>query len=294
VAQDKQQDQVRHPLGALLRWYVDVGVDETVGEEPVCRYRLAAEDEPRAAPNVSPRGQHSLHRSHALAVDEALAADEALAVDEAPTPAAVSVANGATAAEIAAACTTLDDLVAALAHYEGCPLRTPDTRLVFGDGNPEADIVLIGEAPGAEEDRLGKPFVGQSGRLLDRMLASIGLDRSRVFISNTVFWRPPANRVPTKAETAACQPFVERLIEIISPRLLIAVGGPAAAVLLGQTDSIGRLRGRWFDWQTPRMARPAAATAIYHPAYLLRSPGQKRLAWRDLLAIKRKIEEIKS
>lgn len=275
-----QQDQARHPFGALMRWYIDVGVDETVGEEPVCRYRGTAENEPPPAPNVSPAGQHSL------------AVSEALAVGEAPTPAVVSVASGATAAEIAAACTTLDDLVVALAHYEGCPLRTPDTRLVFGDGNPEADIVLIGEAPGAEEDRLGKPFVGQSGRLLDRMLASIGLDRSRVFISNTVFWRPPANRVPTKAETAACQPFVERLIEIISPRLLIAVGGPAAAVLLGQTDSIGRLRGRWFEWQTPRMARPAAATAIYHPAYLLRSPGQKRLAWRDLLAIKRKIEEI--
>jgi uracil-DNA glycosylase family 4 len=183
-------------------------------------------------------------------------------------------------------------LAAALATFDGCSLRTPATRLVFGDGNPRATIVLIGEAPGAEEDRLGKPFVGPSGRLLDRMLASIGLHRDDVFISNTVFWRPPANRAPTQAETAACQPFVERLIEIIAPRIIVTLGGPAAAAVLGQIDSIGRLRGRWFEWTSARMPRPAAATALYHPAYLLRSPGQKRIAWRDMLAIKDKLEAL--
>ena len=162
---------------------------------------------------------------------------------------------------------------------------------MFGDGNPRARIVLIGEAPGAEEDRRGLPFVGPSGRLLDRMLASIGLDRTRVFISNTVFWRPPGNRNPNTTELATCMPFVERMLELIDPEFLVALGGPAASALLGQKESVGRLRGRDFTYQTAGLPRPVRARAMYHPAYLLRSPAQKRLAWRDLLALKKAIEE---
>jgi uracil-DNA glycosylase family 4 len=261
-------------VAALLRWYLDAGVDEAIDGMPVVRYRDPA-PVPVAVAAVDPAAGTAAQRPRP------------------PAPAVVGGSEGTaarSAAAIAAACTSLDDLAAALAAFDGCSLRTPSSRLVFGDGNPHAAVVLIGEAPGAEEDRLGKPFVGPSGRLLDRMLASIGLDRQEVFISNTVFWRPPANRSPTSAESAACLPFVERLIEIIGPRIIVALGGPAATAVLGQADSVGRLRGRWFEWRTPRMATPAVATALYHPAYLLRSPGQKRAAWRDLLAIKRKLK----
>jgi DNA polymerase len=161
--------------------------------------------------------------------------------------------------------------------------------LVFGDGNAEARVVLIGEAPGAEEDRQGRPFVGPSGQLLDRMLASIGLDRGAVFISNTVFWRPPGNRSPTSQEVTACAPFLARMIELIEPEILVALGGPAANALCGSPESVGRLRGRWFSFSTPGLAQPIPTTALYHPAYLLRSPAQKRLAWRDLLAIQKRL-----
>jgi DNA polymerase len=204
-------------------------------------------------------------------------------------PAAPDRAAGA--ARLAEQADSLAALKAAIEQFDGCPLRATATNLVFGDGNPNARIVLIGEAPGAEEDRLGLPFVGPSGKLLDRMLASIGLNRGDVFISNTVFWRPPGNRAPTSQEVAICMPFVERMIELIRPRLLIALGGPAANALLQQSESVGRLRGRWFNFSTPRLERPIAATALFHPAYLLRSPGQKRLAWRDLIAIKKRMSQ---
>ena len=167
-------------------------------------------------------------------------------------------------------------------------------NLVFYDGNPEARIVLIGEAPGADEDRQGLPFVGVSGQLLDRMLASIGLDRTQVLIANTVFWRPPGNRSPTTSETAACLPFVERLIELVGPDIVVTLGGAAAKSLLAQTQGVTRLRGRWFEYETPRLSRPIAATVLFHPAYLLRSPAQKRLAWRDLLAIRKRLAKIEA
>lgn len=253
------------PPAALLRWYLDAGVDETIGEAPVDRYQPAAEMRParRAPPPAPPPSVEG--------------------APEQPVRDAV---------HLAARATSLDELREALARFDGCPLKKTATNLVFGRGNSQARVVLIGEAPGAEEDRQGLPFVGPSGRLLDKMLASIGLDEETVFISNTVFWRPPGNRNPSTAETAACQPFLERLIELIDPPLLIALGGPAAAALLGRSESVGRLRGRWFDYQSPGLARPASATATFHPAYLLRSPLQKRLAWRDFLAIRGKLAEL--
>lgn len=190
---------------------------------------------------------------------------------------------------LAAAADSLDALKAALAHYDGCALAKTATNLVFGDGSATARVVLIGEAPGAEEDRQGVPFVGVSGQLLDRMLASIGLDRTRVFISNTVFWRPPGNRAPTSQEVAACMPFVIRIIELIRPAMLVALGGPAANALLSRSESVSRLRGRWFTFESAGLDPPIPATALFHPAYLLRSPGQKRFAWRDLVAIKKRL-----
>ena len=255
---------VRPHTAALLRWYLDAGVDETIGEQPVDRYRETAE--PAAAPAPPPAAAASPPKATATA---------------GPVASAVALASQAT---------SLDDLRRALEGFDACPLSETATKLVFGDGNPKARVVFIGEAPGAEEDLRGLPFVGPSGRLLDRMLASIGLDRTKVFISNTVFWRPPGNRNPSTTEVATCMPFVERMLELIDPEFLVALGGPAASALLGQKESVGRLRGRTFTYQTAGLPRPVRARAMYHPAYLLRTPAQKRLAWRDLLALGRDIK----
>jgi DNA polymerase len=265
------------PDAALLRWYLDAGVDETVGEQPVNRYREAAEPAapmPAAGPVVGHPAPPPIQRPSVP-----------------PTPVPAAAGPVASAVALAAQAASLNELREALAGFDACPLSKTATKLVFGDGNPRARIVLIGEAPGAEEDRQGVPFVGPSGRLLDRMLASIGLDRTKVFISNTLFWRPPGNRNPSTMEVATCMPFVERMLELIDPEFLVALGGPAASALLGQKESVGRLRGRDFTYQTAGLPRPVRARAMYHPAYLLRSPAQKRLAWRDLLALKKAIEE---
>jgi DNA polymerase len=151
--------------------------------------------------------------------------------------------------------------------------------------------MLIGEAPGAQEDRQGKPFVGPSGQLLDRMLATIGLDRSKVYITNVIYWRPPGNRTPTAAEIATCQPFLERQIELLQPKLLVFVGGIAARALLGVTEGVTKLRGRPFTYEAGD-GRSIPAIVMFHPAYLLRQPAQKRYSWRDLLAIKEKIKNL--
>ncbi len=161
--------------------------------------------------------------------------------------------------------------------------------MCFADGNPAAEVMLIGEAPGAHEDRQGKPFVGPSGKLLDRMLACIGLDRSKVYITNVIYWRPPGNRSPTAAEIAACQPFLERQIELLRPRLIVFVGSIAARALLGLTEGVTKLRGRDYRYQLAD-GSSLPALVMFHPAYLLRQPAQKRLAWRDLLAIRRKLD----
>ena len=195
------------------------------------------------------------------------------------------------AAAIAAEAETLEDIRARLETFEGCPLRQTATNLVYYDGSPDAEIVFVGEAPGAEEDRRGLPFVGPAGRLLDRMLQAIGLDRAQVLITNTLFWRPPGNRNPTPGEVAACLPFVERTIEIVAPKVLVMVGGTAAKTLLQRSEGIMKLRGQWFDYQTPRMARPVPAIAVFHPAFLLRSPAQKRATWRDLIEIKARLRD---
>jgi DNA polymerase len=265
-------------LECLLRWYVDAGVDETVDERPTDRFAVGESipQFPLTPPAPSPSPARTPQR-------------RPVNMPSAAGPAGLAAVESAVA--LARRATTLDDVRQVLLTFDGCSLSQTATNLVFGDGSPQPKVVLIGEAPGAEEDRRGVPFVGPSGRLLDKMLASIGLDRSCVFITNTIFWRPPGNRSPTSTEVAACMPFVERIIELIDPPLLVALGGPAAVALLGQAESVGRLRGRWFTYQTAQMSRPIPATATFHPAYLLRSPLQKRLAWRDLLSIKIRIDE---
>ena len=276
-------------IRALLDWYAGAGVDQAIGDAPRDRYREAAlaaaakDAPPPAMPEPPPAAA-------------AMAAREA--PPSAPPPAAPPVlpafASGDatwSAQEIAAACTSLDQLVAAVRAFEGCALKRTATNTVIGDGNPEARLMIVGEAPGAEEDRQGLPFVGPAGRLLDRMLAAIDLDRSAVYITNMLPWRPPGNRSPTAEELAICQPFLERQIELIAPRILVLVGGISAKALLNRREGITRLRGQWFPFSTPRMEGTAQATATFHPAYLLRTPSAKREVWRDLLAIDEKIRE---
>lgn len=266
-------------IAHVLRWHVEAGVDECIGAVPRNRYKEEGTARQGGQP---PRSEAAL----ATAPTSRPVPKPSPSLTARPTPPS---AVGETAAVLASAAESLDALKASLARYDGCALAKTATNLVFGDGSATARVVLIGEAPGAEEDRQGVPFVGVSGQLLDRMLASIGLDRAQVFISNTVFWRPPGNRAPTSQEVAACMPFVIRIIELIRPAMLVALGGPAANALLSRSESVSRLRGRWLTFESAGLGLPIPATALFHPAYLLRSPGQKRLAWHDLLAIKKRL-----
>lgn len=193
----------------------------------------------------------------------------------------------ASARDLAASAASLADLKACLQTFEGCNLKLTAKTLVFGDGNPEARLMLVGEAPGRDEDLQGKPFVGRSGQLLDRMLAAIGVDREAAYIANVVPWRPPGNRTPTPQETEICKPFIKRQIELVNPDVLVFLGAASAKNLLGVQDGIRKMRGRWMNYALPD--REIAAVATYHPAYLLRSPLEKRLSWRDFLSIRARL-----
>ncbi|MBF0356761.1 MAG: uracil-DNA glycosylase [Alphaproteobacteria bacterium] len=260
------------PPYEALCWYLEAGVDEAVGETPVNRFA----PQPEAAP-ISPPPPPKPN----------VAADKPPVSPPAPRP-------HASGPSIAAGVKTLDALREALEALEGCALKTTATQLVFADGNPDAKVMFVGEAPGADEDRIGRPFVGQAGRLLDKMLASIGLDRSNAYITNLLPWRPPGNRTPTPQEVAQLLPFLERHIELADPQLLVLLGGTAAQAVLAHSEGITKLRGKWFDYATPGLVRPVSALATFHPAYLLRQPAQKREAWRDLLMLRRKLDEIGS
>ena len=187
------------------------------------------------------------------------------------------------AREAAKSAKTLDELRALLTDFEGCALRATATQLVFADGNPDAKVMLVGEAPGYDEDVIGRPFVGRSGKLLDLMMGAIGLDRTKVYIANVVPWRPPGNRTPTPQETQICLPFIQRQIELVNPDVLVTLGNPSTQTLLSTREGIMKTRGRWFDYDTG--TRTIRAIATFHPAYLLRSPSYKRMAWQDLRAI---------
>jgi DNA polymerase len=264
-------------LRAALQWQAEAGIDECIGETSVDRFATsrAAVKAPPPAPNQMAAPQVAGRPGST----------------QNPAPLAASEKAVQTATRSAAECQTLDELRAAVAAFDECALKKTATNLVFADGDPAARVMFVGEAPGADEDRQGKPFVGVSGQLLDRMLASIGLRRDGgrdggFYITNIVFWRPPGNRNPTTNEIAACLPFVERHIELIDPEVLVCLGGPSAKTLLGRAEGITRLRGHWHTYATPRLARPIDAMAVFHPAYLLRSPAHKREAWRDLLEIR--------
>ena len=187
------------------------------------------------------------------------------------------------ARQAAAEAKSLDDLGRLLAAFEGCTLKATAKSLCFYRGRPDARVMIIGEAPGREEDLAGKPFVGPAGQLLDRMLAAIGLGESDVHITNTVYWRPPGNRTPTPQEVLVCRPFLDRQIAIVAPDIIVTLGGPATKAILDVADGIMRVRGKWRSVTFGE--RPIKVMATLHPAYLLRTPVAKRMAWRDLLAI---------
>jgi DNA polymerase len=188
-----------------------------------------------------------------------------------------------------AAAATLSELEALVAQFEGCALKRTAKSLCFSRGNAEARVMLIGEAPGRDEDLQGKPFVGRAGKLLDRMLAAIGLSEESVYITNTIYWRPPGNRTPTPQEIGACAPFLARQIELVHPDMLVLLGGAAAKSILGVTEGIMRLRGKWKIYHDG--ARDIPTLATLHPAYLLRNPEAKRYVWRDLLMLKARLED---
>ncbi|MBN9318644.1 MAG: uracil-DNA glycosylase [Caulobacterales bacterium] len=256
---------------SLLAFWAEAGVDAAYAEEPIDRVaegkaRLLARPAAPAPPAAVSRGRAA-----------------------APQP---DIAAGlAEARALAAAAGDLEALAAAIAAFDGCGLkREGATQAVFARGNPNAELMIVGEGPGADEDRQGKPFVGRAGQLLDRMLKAAGLE-DRVFITNTVFWRPPGNRTPTPAEQAVCAPFVERAIELVKPQMLMFAGGASAKAMLKVDEGILSLRGRWFDWKAETgdgHALPAMPTL--HPAFLLRQPAAKKKAWIDLLTLTERLD----
>ncbi|HTJ58582.1 MAG TPA: uracil-DNA glycosylase [Devosiaceae bacterium] len=259
---------------AALEWYRAVGVDVAVGELPVDRF---------ATSQIVPRRVATAEGG----TSGAAAAILNRATPPAPVaeaPAIIVNADPSETRALAAEAKTLDELRAIMEAYDGCVLKKRATQLVFADGNPEAEIMLVGEGPGADEDRIGKPFVGRAGQLLDRMLASIGLDRTKVFIANMVPWRPPGNREPTPEEMALCTPFLHRQIELVAPKILVTLGNVPTQSLFDTKAGITRTRGQWRQLTVNSHTMQAIATL--HPAYLLRQPAAKAQAWRDMLALK--------
>jgi uracil-DNA glycosylase family 4 len=273
-------------MAALLRWYAVHGIDEAIGEEAVDRLAapvaMTATPAPAAAPTTvtaastparppAPKPSAPLPRPP-VPMESPQVVEDARALSE--------------------RCATIAELEAAVQAFEGCALKRTAKHTVFADGVPGAPVMVVGEAPGADEDRLGKPFVGVSGQLLDRMFEAIGMSRERdLYITNILFWRPPGNRTPTVAEQAMCLAFTRRHIELARPKVLVLAGGVAAKVVLDTTEGITRLRGKW---TTYRLADGTEIPTLptFHPAYLLRTPASKRQSWWDLLAIDKKLTEL--
>jgi DNA polymerase len=260
----------------LLAFYLEAGVDCALVEAPVNRL---------ADPDIVPISSETAPPNPVRTIPAAIPAAR-LEVSPAPEAAILS------AREAARTAPTLEALRALLEKFDGCALKSTATGLVFADGNPQARVMFVGEAPGREEDIEGLPFVGRSGKLLDRMIAAIGLDRSSAYIANVIPWRPPGHRTPTPQETQICLPFIQRQIELVNPDVLVTLGNPSTQTLLSTREGIMKTRGRWFDYDTG--TRVIRAIATFHPAYLLRSPSYKRMAWQDLRAIAKALEQGKT
>ncbi len=259
----------------LLAFYLEAGVDCALTDEPVNRL---------SDPDIVPVSSETTQPKPARTIPAAVTSrGEATPAPEAAIQSAREAARTAPSLEV------LRNL---LGNFDGCALKSTATRLVFADGNPQARIMFVGEAPGREEDIEGLPFVGRSGKLLDRMISAIGLDRSSAYIANVIPWRPPGNRTPTPQETQICLPFIQRQIELVDPDVLVTLGNPSTQTLLSTREGIMKTRGRWFDYDTG--TRVIRALATFHPAYLLRSPSYKRMAWQDLRSIAKALEQAKA
>jgi DNA polymerase len=278
---------------ALLSFYAEAGVDALVGETPLDRLSVARIDlAPATVIEPTLDVEQASERAPVTRAPEIrpriVPAPSPESNFAAAAPAAPDIAVMA-AREAARTAASLVDLRDILSKFEGCALRSTAKQLVFADGNPQARVMFVGEAPGREEDLEGLPFVGRSGKLLDLMMAAIGLNRTTAYIANIIPWRPPGNRTPTPQESQICLPFIRRQIELANPDVLVCMGGPASQTLLGIKQGIRATRGRWFDF--PTGTREIRAIATYHPAYLLRTPSEKRFSWRDFLAIKKALSE---
>ena len=276
----------------ILAFHHDAGVDIALEDAPIDRF---AESVSQSEQSRHPGGREAISRgTEPRALQNrssgagsqlsgfAFGRDDGQKNSAAPVPPDTATIA---AREVATSAKTLDELREALSRFDGCALKNTAKNLVFADGNPKARVMFVGEAPGADEDREGLPFVGRSGKLLDRMMAAIGLDRTSAYIANIVPWRPPGNRTPTPQESAICLPFIRRQIELADPDILICLGKPSMQTLLGINEGIKASRGRWREFDTG--SRVIKAMATFHPAYLLRTPGEKKFVWRDMLALKK-------
>lgn len=282
VAMTQNGENAPHPLD-VLTFYREAGVDAALDETPVNRLKAEAAPVPEAKAEPADRGGFpKLGEPRAPAAPAPQPRQATLAVPD--------ESQVARAREQAREARTLEELREKLAAFDGCNLKFTAKNLCFADGNPDGGVMLIGEAPGRDEDIAGLPFVGRSGQLLDRMLAAIGLDRTKVYIANTVPWRPPGNRTPTDMEVEICRPFIERQIELADPKILVALGAPAARTVLGIKDGILRARGKWGVHRTAG-GKEIPGLPTLHPAYLLRNPAHKKLAWRDFLSIRQRLAE---
>ncbi|RFB78882.1 uracil-DNA glycosylase [Methylovirgula sp. 4M-Z18] len=267
-------------LAHVLRWYADMGVDAAVDEVPHDRFAESA---------AVTRQSQAPHASAPIGAAQAVSAHAVAPARSTPASVTASAQDAVLSAQdLAAGAKTLDALRAVLESFDGCGLKKTATQLCFADGNPQAKLMFVGEAPGADEDRQGKPFVGRAGQLLNRMVAAIGLAREDVYIANVVPWRPPGNRTPTPQETAICLPFVLRQIALVNPDIVMCLGGASAQTLLALKDGITKTRGRWHKLRIGGGDLPEREIAVMptlHPAYLLRTPAHKRLAWQDFRAV---------
>jgi DNA polymerase len=271
----------REDLESLLRWYVDQGIDEAIGEDAIDRFAAPA-------PQVTPL---PVQQRAPAAPTPIRPAPPAAAPLRGPVP-IESPQLVEDARALAQRCNSVEELEAAVRAFEGCALKRTAKNTVFADGVAGSPVMVVGEAPGADEDRLGKPFVGVSGQLMDRMFEAIGMSRDRdLYITNILFWRPPGNRTPTLAEQAICMAFTRRHIELARPKVLVLAGGTAAKSVLDTTEGIMRLRGKWTTLSLDDgSAVPTLPT--FHPAYLLRTPASKRQSWLDLLSLDKKLREL--
>lgn len=274
---------------STLEWFLEAGVTDIVGDEPVNFITRSAKD--RVA-KPAPAALSEVRQN--ISAQEEMSAYQAEPAPRKPAPVSASLAATiAEARELADNAKTLDDLRRAVENFNGCNLKKTASKTVFADGNPTSKVMLIGEAPGADEDREGLPFVGVSGQLLDKVLFSIGLTRKDSFyITNTLFWRPPGNRKPTPEELAVCEPFLEKHIALVNPKILLLVGATAVQGILHDQSSMAKLRGNVYHYKNRYMQHDVPVMVTYHPSFLLRAPLNKRLAWEDMLALQEQIKII--